>query len=453
MNRRVFLRSATAGTGLVLLGDPRSVSAAPANEKVHVALIGVGGRGKEFVGSMPHLANVVALCDVDDQRMGLAAQQIPQAKRFRDFRRMFEEMGSAIDAVVVATPDHTHAVASAAAIRAGKHVYTEKPLTRTVGEARALRELAGKHRVATSMGNQGTASPQFRRALELIRSGALGTITDVHIWNDQGGSDRQKPPEGEVAVPAHLQWDLWLGPTAARPFNPGWLPWHQWRDFGTGNLGNWSSHTTNLPFMALEVDSLWRAETPASPIRIRAKVKAINRLSFPRWERVEWEIPARSKLPAIRFTWHNGASAPGLRDELETLLGRDLDWGDKGAKKWADWAGCLIVGTEGKLLATAHNATFVLLPEAKFASVQQKGPEKVDASQGHEADWLAACRGGKPAWARYEYAGPLTEFNMLGNVATQFEGTLEYDPGSGRILNHAEADRSLRPQYRDGWSL
>jgi hypothetical protein len=335
-------------------------------------------------------------------------------------------------------------VASAAAIRAGKHVYTEKPLTRTVHESRRLRELAQEFKVATSMGNQGTASDPFRRALELIRDGAIGTIKEVHTWNDQGGADHKTFPEGEASVPEYLKWDLWLGPARVRPFHPKWLAWSSWRDLGTGNLGNWASHTQNLAFMALKVDSLWHADPASKPVvRVAAKVKEINRLSFPRWELVQWDIPARSDLPPISFYWHNGSSRPEMREDLESLLGRGLDWGDKGEKKWADWAGCLIVGTDGKIYASGHNATFVMLPEDRFRGVQKDRPEKVDRSRGHSEDWLLACQGGKTPWASFDYAGPLTEFNMLGNVATQFEGVLEYDPLAGRILNNAEADKAL----------
>ena len=455
LNRRVLLRGALAGAGgIVILRNSLSARGAPANGKLSVAIVGVSGRGSAFVGSMPAMENVVALCDVNQERAAGAFKQLPKAKPYADFRKMLDQMHGQIDAVVVATPDHTHAVASAAAMRAGKHVYTEKPLTRTVRESRRLRELAQEHKVATSMGNQGTASGPFRRALELIRDGALGRIQEVHAWNDQGGAGLAKPPEGEEPVPSYLDWDLWLGPARQRPFHPRWLAWHGWRDFGTANLGNWASHTSNLAFMALKVDSLWRAGAGAKPVlRVEAKVREINRISFPRWEVIRWDIPARGELRPLPFSWHNGSSAPGMRDQLERLLGRGLDWGDKGAKKWADWAGCLIAGTEGKIYATAHNATFTMLPEEKFAGVQKERPEKVEPSRGHEQDWLAACRGGKPAWASYDYAGPLTEFNMLGNVATQFEGPLDYDPLAGRITNHPEADKALGSEYREGWSL
>ena len=242
---------------------------------------------------------------------GAEFQRLTQTKPkvFRDFRTMLDEMAQEIDAVIVATPDHTHAVISAAALHAGKHVFCEKPLTRTVAESRALRELARKQQVATSMGNQGTASGPFRRALELLRDGTLGDIQEVHIWNDAGGADRQEPPQGQEPVPDYLQWDLWLGPAAQRPYHREWLQRNAWRDFGTCQLGNWASHTANLAFMALKVHELWLTESPAEPrpvIRVQAACSGINHLSFPRWERIDWEIPARAEFPPITFTWHNG---------------------------------------------------------------------------------------------------------------------------------------------------
>lgn len=457
ISRRQFLSSlAVGGAGTTLLKSASSVWGAPANEKLNVALVGVGGRGNWFVGAIPRLGqNLVALCDVDETRNPDAYKKLPQARRFRDFRRMLEEMGRGIDAVIVATPDHTHAVASAAAMRAGKPVYCEKPLTRTLHESRALRELARKYRVATSMGNQGTAAGPFRRALELIRGGKIGEITDVHVWNSEGGADRKQPPGNGGPAPEFLDWDLWLGPAAYRPFNREWMNRHLWREFGTCQLGNWGSHSANLAFMALKVHELWLAPpaTPAGPlIRVEARQSGINKLSFPKWEVVKWMIPARKEYPAINFIWHNGR-APGSRELLESLCGEELDWGDKKNRKWVDHGGAIIVGTKGRLRATEHNATFRLLPPDQYKDVQTNQPEKVVPSRGHEMDWLSACRGGPPAWANFDYADALNEFLMLGNVATQFESVLEFDPVALRIVNNREADALLRCEYRVGWKL
>jgi len=479
-NRRRFLRTTSVGgAGLLILAGRAPVRSAEANERLNLALVGVGGRGTWFVDTIPKMENVVALCDVNREKIDAAFQRwsdnatrfagsphdwerkaseryrahlAAKPKTYADFRKMFDEMGPGIDAVVVAIPDHTHAVASAAAIKAGKHVFCEKPLTRTVHESRALRELARKHNVATSMGNQGTASGQFRRALELIREGAVGPIKEVHIWNSGGGSDKKEPPKGTPPVPDALDWDLWLGPAAMRPFHPDWLRRNAWRDFGTCQLGNWASHTANLAFMALEVHDLWLggpAGGPGPVLRVEAQCSAINRLSFPRWELVKWEIPARAEFPPITFTWTNGP-APGAREMIEKLKGEGPDSREK---QGLDHAGALIVGSQGRIHSTGHNATFRLLPHEQFTEVEKDRPQTVDPSRGHERDWLLACRGGKPAWANFDYADALNEFLMLGNVATQFEGKLEFDVEACKIVNHAEADRTLRSEYRPGWSL
>ncbi|HOM17141.1 MAG TPA: Gfo/Idh/MocA family oxidoreductase, partial [Thermoguttaceae bacterium] len=492
--KRGLGRVVGAGVGWAVL-PARLLRAYGANEKVPVALIGVGGRGRWFVETIPKMADVVALCDVNQLKLEEAFRFWEETGRrwadsqhawerqaaeiyrrlvehrpptFADFRKMLKEIGGKIDAVVVATPDHTHAVASAAAIRAGKHIFCEKPLTRTLHESRSLRELARQYKVATAMGNQGTYSGPFRRALELIRSGLLGQIREVHIWNDGGGADRREPPKGEVPVPNHLDWDLWLGPAQARPFHPDWLHRNLWREFGTGQLGNWASHTANLAFMALEVHTLWSAESgsasagksssatagqmpPSSSgpkIRARAETSGINRLSFPRWEKISWQIPARGKWPPITFQWYNGP-APGLEEFLKPIV---QDAPEKQRNLW-HFAGALIVGEKGTIHTTGHNATFRLLPADRFAGVQCDRPETVPSSRGPEQDWLAACRGGPAPWSQFDYAAALNEFLMLGNIATQFEEPIEYDPLAMKITNLPEADRLLRSQYRPGWTL
>lgn len=457
LSRRRFLnRLGVGGAGLLLLPSPTSVSGTSANEKLNIALVGVGGRGSWFVNTIPRLGqNLVALCDVDDNMNPDAYRQLPKARAFGDFRRMLDQMGSEIDAVIVATPDHTHAVASAAALRAGKPVFCEKPLTRTVHESRALRELARQYEVATSMGNQGTAAGPFRRALELIRDGLIGQIQEVHVWNSEGGADRKAPPANGGPVPEGFDWDLWLGPAAFRPYHRDWRRRHNWREFGTCQLGNWGSHSANLAFMALRAQDLWLASTDSTPhplLRIEARHSGVNPLSFPRWEVVKWILPARRELPPITITWHNGR-APGSRDLLEDLIGEELDWGDKKDKKWVDHGGAIILGSKGRIRATEHNATFRLLPKDQFAGIQTERPERLEASPGHESEWLRACRGGPPAWANFDYASALNEFLMLGNIATQFESSLEFDPIAMKIANNPSADALLRSDYRSGWTL
>ncbi len=483
LNRRDFLgTAAVGGAGLLVLRNSASARSYQANEKLNLALIGCGGRGTWFVDTIPRMENVVALCDVNQQKMSDTFQRwsdgvqkysdspndwerrAAEAYRrllesrpqtFDDFRVMLDKMGDGLDGVVIATPDHTHAVASAAAIRAGKHVFCEKPLTRTVHESRALRELARKYQVATSMGNQGTAAGPFRRALELIRNGTIGDIREVHIWNTAGGADRNEPPEGEPPVPAGLNWDLWLGPAAERPYHPDWMKRNLWRDFGTCQLGNWASHTANLAFMALKVHELWLnpvGNDSRPPLRVTARTSGINRLSFPRWEVIQWEIPARAELPPITFTWYNGP-AP---EAQETIAARITDPDvaeDPEAKEGLKFAGAAIVGAKGTIHSTGHNATFRLVPAAPFQDVDRSRPQAVDTSRGHEMDWLLACRGGKPAWANFDYASALNEFLMLGNVATQCEGSIEFDPVKMKIVNDPAADALLTSEYRTGWEL
>jgi len=454
ISRRAFLKGAAAGTaGLVILANPRSAATAQANEKLNVALIGLGGRGLWFVRTMPKLSNVVAVCDVSDKKATVAHRELPDRPKYYDFRRMIDRQKD-IEGVVIATPDLTHAVAIATAIKAGKHVYCEKPLTRTVWEARTVRDLARKHEVATEMGNQGTASGGFRRGVELIRDGAIGQVREVIVWNNAGGRGWTETPTETATVPPYLKWDLWLGPAAFRPFHPRWMAWHQWRYAGTSQLGNWASHTANLAFMALKIDSLWQADPSTKPrIRLEAEVQEINRVGFPRWEVVRYEVPARGDLPPVTLTWYNGGSGPGVREAIEEKFGERLHWGDAGEPLWRDHAGTVIIGTKGRLHANAHNTTLRLLPEERFKGVERERPQRLPASRGHERDWLLAAQGGPPPWSNFDYAGPLIEFLMLGNVATQVEGPIEYDPLAMKIINNDRADALLTPKYREGWSL
>lgn len=459
MNRRAFLRrAARSGAGLLILENSRSVWSYQANEKVNVALIGVSGRGSWFSKTMPKISNIVAMCDVNERRAEPYYQRIPKARKFQDFRKMLDEMEKEIDAVTVATPDNTHAVASAAAIRHGKHVLCEKPLTHDVAEARALRELAAKYKVATQMGNQGTASPAFRRSVELIQDGVLGEVREVIAWNDGGGVGDREPPTGSEPVPEWINWDLWLGPAAWRAFHSGWLKWHTWRDFATGNLGNWAPHTMNLPFKALRVDTLFYAKDlplKKRTIRVEAEVSSLCKHTFPKWELVHYDVPARGEMPPVRIDWCNGAGTleqKGVRQRLEELLKRPLDRTEADGDGWKDWAGILLVGGKGLLHSVAHNTTLTLLPKEKFEGIE-RSPQRLPRSRGHEQEWLDACKGGRPAMSNFSYSGPLAEFCLLGNVATQIEGPLEFDPVTMKITNNAEADKMLRREYRKGWAL
>lgn len=459
LTRRRFLRGAALGASGLLLTQAPTARTYAANEKLNVALIGVGGRGKWFVDTMPRLSSVVAICDVRDSHLDAASKAIPAAKRFHDYRQLLAEMTKEIEGVVIAGPDHMHAPAASMAMKMGKHVYCEKPLTNTVHESRHLRELATKMKVTTQMGNQGTATEAFRRACELIQAGVIGQVREVYAWNDGGGAGPHPVPKEPWHEPPPLKWDLWLGPSPDRPYHPDWLKWRAWREFGTAQLGNWAVHTTNLAFKALKLEALWRPDAfPASDkpaaatFSVQAQVAQINPGTFPRWEVVTYEFPARGELPPVKLHWCNGSRVPQVRGKIEELLGRQLDWGDAGERKWKDHAGLLLLGSKGKLHTTGHNASFTLLPEDQFKTPPDVA-RSLPRSRGHEQEWLDACRGGPAAMSSFDYGGPLSEFVLFGNVATQFKEKLEFDPVQMKVVNVAAANDALRREYRKGWEL
>jgi len=258
-----------------------------------------------------------------------------------------------------------------------------------------------------------------------------------------------------MPVPAWLDWDLWLGPNPMRPFHPDWMNRHSWREFGTSQLGNWATHSANLPFKALQIDSLWHAgAAEAAKIRLEAEVSSIERVNFPKWAAVRYDVPARGDLPPVKLTWHQGTGSPGFQDLIARIVKHGLteDPRQKGPEKFTHHAGCLLVGSEGMLYAIAHNTSITLLPQEKFKDLQGP-PRTLPRSRGHEREWFDACRGGPPAMSNFDYSGPLTEFLMLGNIATQFDRPIEFDPMAGRITNSPEADRLVLREYREGWTL
>lgn len=459
LTRRLFLRNTSlSGTGLLLLPSAQSVWGAPANEKLNLALIGVGGRGDWFVGAMPGFGTrFAALCDVREERLAKVGGKYPEAKRFTDFRLMLEEVRDQIDGVIVTAPDHIHAVAAAKAMRLGKPVFCEKPLTRTIEEARALRDLAASTKLATQMGNQGTSSDPFRRSVEIIQSGALGDVREIIAWNEGGGGGPHPRPKEAQPIPNGFHWELFLGPRAARPFHNEWLQWHRWRDFATGQLGNWAVHTTNVAFKAFKLDQLWKKDLPdgqfpqGQNVRVTAKVSESLTDTFPKWELIDFEAPARAGLPPFKMTWCN--RAPQGRERAETILGRKLDWGDAGEKKWKDYAGILVVGSRGTMYSTGHNMSFTLIPETELKDLLGP-PRTLPRSPGHENEWLRAIRGGEPACSNFvDYGSLQTEFLLLGNIATQVEGPIEYDPLASRVTNNSAANALGRANYREGWVL
>lgn len=454
ISRRQVLRSmAAAPFGFTLL-SASSARAYAANERLNIALVGCGGRGRWFVQAIPRIGeNIVAMCDVNEQRAAESFKKLPQVPKFHDYRKMLEKKGKEVDAVIVAAPDHIHAPCGIMAMKMGKHLYCEKPLTNNIEEARRMRQVAKETGVATQMGNQGTATHAFREQVEIVRSGDLGDIQQVLVWNAGGGAGLGPIPENEMPIPEYLKWDLWLGPRDYRPYHQEWMRWHGWREFGTSQLGNWSVHSTNMQFMAFKVFELWYDESlsvDARTIRVRAEVPQIDRSRFPKWEIVRYEIPARGAMPAYTVSWFNGLAAPRFRETLEPPLGRRLEAGGPGP--WTDHAGCLAVGSKGTIHSTSHNSTYTLLPEESFAHYQK--PEPTLPRQGsHEREWLGACRGGPKAMSNFDYGAVLAEFVLLGNVATQFDRPIAYDPIAMQCVGDEEANAALRREHRPGWAI
>ena len=433
ITRRGFLAGSAAAA--VAAGAPRRARGKKAspNEKLDVAVIGVSGRGGANLGGVAG-QNIVALCDVDANNLGKAAKRFPKAQTFADFRRMLDKVHKQIDAVVVSTPDHTHAVAAAAAMKLGKHCYCEKPLAHSVHEGRTLIDLARGNKLVTQMGTQIHAGDNYRRVVEIVRSGMLGAVSEVHVWHKVSygvtGRPKDTPP-----VPKHLDWDLWLGPAVHRPYHPSYVPrrWRFWRAFGTGGLGDFGCHCMDLPFWALKL---------RHPTTIEAEGPPQHPESTPRWLKVRYEFPARGKLPPVTMTWSDGGKKPAKVKELLAGLG------PKAARQWG-WA-ILFVGSKGMVMS--NYGSRILLPKETFAGI---GPPKqtIPKSIGHHAEWIKACKTGGPTTCNFDYSGTLAEAVLLGDVAYRTGQKLTWDHKNLKAVNCPRADRYIRTPYRKGWTL
>ncbi|MBI2929861.1 MAG: Gfo/Idh/MocA family oxidoreductase [Verrucomicrobia bacterium] len=431
----------------------------PPTGKLNIAGIGVGGQGAGDISQMAG-ENIVALCDVDWAHAAGTLKKFPQARQFKDFRKMFDEQKN-IDAVVVATPDHVHAIASLTAIKLGKHVYCEKPLTHSVYEARQVAEAACAHKVATQMGNQGQASEDTRKLCEAVWGGAIGAVREAHIWTDRpsNGLFNEYWPQGverpkdTPAVPATLDWDAWLGPAPERPYHPAYLPfkWRGWWDFGTGALGDIGCHAMDPVFRALKLGSsvVWPEKptwapggaapaTPVHPISVQASSTRVNKETFPLASMVTYQFAARGDMPALKVIWYDG----GLRPPRPEGLREGVEMGANGR---------LLVGDKGFILGTR------IYPESRRAEVGEV-PKTIARSDGHYKEWIEACKGGKPGGSNFDWAGPLAEIVLLGNVALRLQlrealtrASLLWDPANLKITNLPEANEFLRREYRQGW--
>ena len=440
LNRRDFLRSAALNSaGLVILSNSRLVRGTQANEKLNVACIGVGGRGAADVNGVGATENIYALCDVDEKHAAQTFEKYPQAKRYKDFRRMLDEIQDKIDAVVVGTPDHIHAVAGMAAMKLGKHCYCEKPLTHSVYEARQMANLAREKKLVTQMGTQIHAENNYRRVVELVQTNAIGKIREVHVWlaADFKGpptpTDIFQPnlPSDSPPVPETLDWDLWLGPAPWRPYNHIYLPanWRKWWDFGTGTLGDMGCHIIDPVFWALDL---------GYPTSVEANPNKFTKEGYPTETTVHWEFPARGDLPAVTVTWNDGNRRPDRPAELEA--GRKLPS-----------QGGLYYGEKGTILAP-HGSTPMLIPYSKMRGVKMPEPF-LGRGVNHYQDWIKACKGGPKPLANFDYAGPLSETILLGNVAALAGEKVLWDGPNLRATNVPEANEHLKRNYRAGWQL
>jgi predicted dehydrogenase len=447
-NRRAFLKqSASAGVGLWVVGSRVVAKDDSPNERVNVAIIGSGGRGSAHVKGIPEAGGtIVALCDVDDRNLETAAEKHPKAYKYNDFRHMLDERHRDIDAVVVATPDHTHAVAAIAAMQMGKHVYCEKPLTHSIYEARVLTQTAAKYGVATQMGNQGHSNDGTRKIVEIVRSGAIGGVREVHAWTNRPiwpqGIDR---PSGSDPVPAHLNWDLWLGPAPERPYvankkaddgkeirvyHP--FAWRGWWDFGTGALGDMACHILDASFWALDLKYPTSVEATGEPRKPE---------NGPKWETITYQFPARGDMPPVKLTWYDGGKKP----PKELVEGEEMKNG-----------GSILIGEKGTLyVAAEYGEKHVLLPKKDFEEFQDPEPTLPRLHGAHHKDFIEACKNPsrRPAGSNFSYSGPLTEMVLLGVVAFRTGQKIEWDGKAMRATNCPEAEQYVRPPYRKGWSL
>jgi predicted dehydrogenase len=440
MSRRQFLNEAAAG--IVAISAPAIVRGRNLNDKLNLAIIGAGGRGADNLRSVGS-ENIAILCDVNETNLNKAGQSHPNARKVVDFRKVYD-FAKDFDAVVISTAEHTHAFATLPALQLGKHVYCEKPLTHNIWEARVIREAAAKTKLATQMGTQIHAGDNYRRVVELVQSGAIGAVTEAHVWVERAWGLHASEAEAKAAgdavfvqnrpadsspIPAGLNWDLWLGPAPERPFNEVYLPgpkWYRWWDFGNGTMSDLGSHWVDLPFWALKLDH---------PLTIEASGPAPHPEIAPASMQVTYRYGQRGELSPVQLTWYQGSHKPKI-------------WKESGIPQWA--SGVLFIGDKGMLLSDYSKHT--LLPESKFADFKRPEPF-IPKSLGHHAEWIHACKTGAPTTCNFGYAGWLTEANHLGNIAFRAGKKLEWDPKNLRATNAPEIEPMIHRKYRKGWQL
>lgn len=425
INRRQALKTtAAAGAGFWLGTSAVSARAEESpNEKMNLAVIGIGGRGRANLDGVAG-QNIVALCDVDDERAGDAYKIHPKAKKFYDFRKMLSEMENEIDGVVISTPDHTHFHPAMMAMNMGKPIYCEKPMAHNVWEVREMTNLAREKKLATQLGMQRHAFPNMARIAELIQGGAIGDVTEVYC-RIGGKRGMPKIPTDTQQVPSHLKWDLWLGPTEERDYHKAFCPyaWRFWWNYGTGEMGNWGCHVLDIPFRALKL---------TSPTRVDATGPVAHELTTPQSMRTKFQFPASDGRPPVTLHWMHSENPPQIVQDLKVPTKR---------------MHTLFVGTKGKLLCGFKGLR--LLPEDRF--VDYKAPEStIPKSPGFYNEWFNACKGGGSATCSFDYSGPLAETVLLGNVAFR-SGGFGWNSQELKAVGNNAAQNLLREEYRKGW--
>jgi predicted dehydrogenase len=444
VSRRAFV-AGSASTAFAINYFPGKLFGAEApSNKLNIAGIGVGGQGGGNVRICSGSENIVALCDVDDAYAAHTFARHPKAAKYRDYRVMLEKQKD-IDAVVIGTPDHTHAVITLAAMQSGKHVYCQKPLTHTVHEARVLTEAAKRYKVQTQMGNQGHSWEYIRVLKEWIQSGEVGDVTEIHAWSDRpigipsyANFAVREFPKGGDPIPSTLDWDLWLGPARNREYSPAYCPvkWRGWLDFGTGALGDMGCHILDPSFWALDL---------GSPVSVQAEVEhvsqALSAAVFPISSKVIFQFPARGKMPPVKLTWFDGH----FKVPRPPMLEPDRQMPESGA---------VIYGSKETLMHDSHGASGLrVIPEARMQTFKRP-PKTLPRVKGkHEEDWIRACKDGQQACSPFEYGGPLTEMILLGVIAMRVPNEkLEWDSAKMQF-NNAKANEFVKATYREGWSL
>jgi len=432
INRRTFLKqSAVIGAGVTVLKSGILMAGRSPSEKLNIAIIGVAGRGGGNMDSVKG-ENIVAVCDLNEKNLAAAAKQFPNAKTYIDWRKCLDQKD--IDAVVCSTTDHTHAFVNVWAMNRGKHVYCEKPLANSVHEARVVREtyLKNKQKLATQMGTQIHACDNYRRMVELIRRGAIGTVKEARVWCSRTPEGGGYLPEVKP-VPEHIHWDLWIGPAPFHPYNPkylgGCLAWNPFWDFGSGQIGDMGSHMMDMAYWALDLRFPTTCEAAGTPV---------NPDTCPQWLTAEWDHPSNDWRPAVKVYWYDGGKKPGLPSKVfsrEELFKGVLFTGDNG------W---LLADYDWRILMLKGDMTHYNSP---------KPDDLIPPSPGHHEEWIIACKTGKPTLCNFDYSGALIEHNLLALVAYRVGKKLEWDAKNLKATNCPEADQYIRKTYREGWTL